>query len=158
MIRRAAAGDIPALVSLLREILLVHHRARPDLFRSSGQKYDEAALSVMLQNPALPIFVYEEAGTVLGYVMCQEQFFCSDTQLPVKTLYIDDLCVDSSCRHRGIGKKLFEYACSYAREKGFYNVTLHSWDGNPGAMAFYRAMGMQTQYTTLELVLTEDRP
>lgn len=157
MIRPATPGDIPVLVALLRQILLVHHKARPDLFRPTGQKYDEKALSEILKDPGKPIFVYEEEGSVLGYIMCQEQFFCSDTQFPVKTLYVDDLCVDQGAQHRGIGRKLFEYARNYAAQNGFYNLTLHSWEGNPGAMAFYRSLGLKTQYTSFELILNAEK-
>ena len=36
-IRQATMADIPALNQLLQEILLVHHEARPDIFRPTGQ-------------------------------------------------------------------------------------------------------------------------
>lgn len=56
-------------------------------------------------------------------------------------------------RGRHIGKALFEYAKAFAREKGCHNITLHVWECNPGARAFYEAMGLKPQYTSMELIL-----
>lgn len=155
MIRRATSEDIPEIVRLLGQILAMHHDARPDLFRAEGSKYDATQLEEIIGTPCLPVFVYVEEGRLAGYIMCREQFTSSSTQLPVQTLYIDDLCVDESFRGKGIGRKLFEFAGEYARTNGFYNVTLHVWEGNPGGLAFYRAMGMKPQYTTMELIVDE---
>ncbi len=153
MIRKAITKDIKAICRLLEQVLEIHHAGRPDLFRASGKKYDEKALQGILVSPKSPIFVYVDGGTVLGYVMCQELFECSPALLSVKTLYIDDFCVDKDVRGRGIGKELFEYVKNYAKENGFYNVTLHAWESNPGAMRFYESMGMKPQYTNLELIV-----
>ena len=59
VIRQATVADIPALNQLLQEILLVHHEARPDVFRSTGQKFSSSDLADILSNPETPIFVYE---------------------------------------------------------------------------------------------------
>lgn len=153
MIRKAETQDIEAICRLLEQILKVHHAVRPDLFRASGKKYDQKALQDMLACPQKPVFVYEDNGEVEGYIMCQEHLACGSALMPVKTLYIDDLCVDEKTRGKGIGKELFQYAREYARKNGFYNVTLHVWEGNPGAQHFYESLGMQPQYTSLELII-----
>ena len=49
-IRFAEKKDIPAIIRLLQQVGQVHHRIRPDLFRSGAQKYDEAALAQLLQD------------------------------------------------------------------------------------------------------------
>ena len=71
----------------------------------------------------------------------------------VKTLYIDDICVDSACRGQGVGRALYERCVAYARENGFYNLTLNVWTCNPGALRFYEAMGLAPQKIGMELVL-----
>ena len=57
---------------------------------------------------------------------------------PVKTLYIDDLCVDENCRGSGVGKRIFEFVKDYAKKSGCYNLTLNVWECNPGARAFMK--------------------
>ena len=71
----------------------------------------------------------------------------------IRTLYIDDLCVEETMRGQGIGKALYEHAAAYARENGYYNLTLRVWNLNEPAMRFYKAMGLRTQNEHLELIL-----
>ena len=42
MIRLAKSEDIPRLQELLEQILIVHHQARPDVFKSKGSKFTDA--------------------------------------------------------------------------------------------------------------------
>ena len=64
-----------------------------------------------------------------------------------------NLCVDESARGKGVGKLLYDYALGFAKSTGCHNVTLHVWDKNPGARAFYQKMGMGVQQTTMEVIL-----
>ena len=153
MIRRATQEDIPAILRLLEQVLAVHHQGRPDLFREKGTKYSGPELAQMLGQADAPIFVLEESGRVAGYLIGQMIKADGAAQEPVTTFYVDDLGVDEAARGKGIGRKLMEYARDYAREQGCHNLTLHVWEGNPAAQAFYSSMGMKTQYTCLEWVL-----
>lgn len=152
MIRKAEARDLDAVNDLLGQVLRVHHEGRPDLFRPQGKKYSDEELLGIFADPRTPVFVYEEDGKVLGYAFCVLQKQESLSLMPLKTLYIDDLCVDENARGQHIGKALFEYVREFARERGCYNITLHVWECNPGAMAFYRSLGMQPQYTSMEML------
>ena len=71
----------------------------------------------------------------------------------IKTLYIDDICVDENARGKHVGKALYEYVRNYAQSIGCNNITLNVWDGNDAAQNFYRNMGMKVQKTTMEIVL-----
>ena len=71
----------------------------------------------------------------------------------IKTLYIDDICVDENARGKHIGKALFEFVRNYAQSIGCYNITLNVWEGNDAALCFYRNMGMHVQKTTMETIL-----
>ena len=153
MIRKAEFKDLDTVNSLLRQVLMVHHNGRPDLFKAQGKKYTDNELLEIFSNPDTPVFVYDEDGTVLGYAFCALQHQESGSLMPVSTLYIDDICVDEKARGKHIGSKLFEYVKAFASEKGCHNITLHVWECNPGAAAFYKAFGMAPQDTSMELVL-----
>ena len=71
----------------------------------------------------------------------------------IKTLYIDDICVDENARGKHVGKALYEYVHDYAQSIGCNNITLNVWDGNDAALNFYRNMGMKVQKTTMEVIL-----
>ncbi len=152
-IRFAETKDIPGMIALLQQVGEVHHRIRPDLFRSGAQKYDAAALEALLQDPARPIFIGDLEGTVAGYCFCILQETKNDPVLrDRKVLYIDDLCVDEGCRGHGIATKLYRHALDYARSIGCDAVTLNVWQGND-AQIFYEKMGMKPQKTGMEVLL-----
>ncbi len=154
-IRMARYDDIPALQDLLQQILVVHHEARPDLFESSGSKYTDQELKKLMDNPQTPIFVYEdETERLLGHLFLSiKQPENHGALKPVKTLFIEDLCVHSQARGQRIGDQLFTFAKNYAQETDCYNLTLNVWNDNTGALRFYQRQGMQPQETTMEMIL-----
>ena len=76
-----------------------------------------------------------------------------NTLTDVKSLYIDDLCVDASARGKHIGTDLHNYVVDYARTTGCYNVTLNVWADNINAVNFYQAIGMKIQKIGMEKIL-----
>ena len=143
-VRLAERRDIPVIGRLLEEVELVHHKGRPDLFKNGGRKYNDAQLEEILADGTRPIFVYDdEAEGVLGYAFCVLQDHTGDNVMtPIRTLYVDDICVFERARGRGVGRAVYERVRAYAREIGCHNVTLNVWECNPGARAFYEKMGL----------------
>ena len=154
LIRRAKNTDIPALADLLSQVLEVHHAGRPDIFKGGVRKYTDEELCDILKDESTPVFVAEEKGEVLGYAFCIFMKHENHNVLTdIKTLYIDDLCVDESLRGRGIGKELYDAALKLAKESGCYNLTLNVWSCNPSAMRFYEAQGLAPQKVCMEKIL-----
>ena len=153
-IRRAAGKDIPILDELLLQVENVHNAIRPDLFAANAKKYDEEQLKRIITDDNRPIFVAETDGTVSGYAFCiyVDQKDSNDLT-PIKTLYVDDLCVNKAFCGKGIGKKLYEYVIEFARNNGFYNVTLNVWADNVSAVSFYQKLGMNVQKIGMETIL-----
>ena len=153
MIRKANKKDIQRIIELLHQVNMVHHVIRPDLFKPHTTKYNEKELEAMLEDNDKPIFVYDE-GMVLGYAFCQISEVKNNQLLEdIKTLYIDDICVDENARGKHVGKALYEYVLDYAKSIGCNNITRNVWEGNEPALRFYRSMGMQVQKTTMEIML-----
>ncbi len=154
MIRFAIEKDVPKIGDLLRQVCLVHHKGRPDIF-NVGRKYTDEQLLDLLAAPDRPILVaVDEADEVQGYCFCIYQQHKDDAVLTdVKTLYIDDLCVDETLRGQHVGRTLYDAALSLARENGCYNVTLNVWSCNPSALRFYERMGMTPQKIYMEQIL-----
>lgn len=154
-IRRAGRSDIPGLAKLLLQVCQVHADGRPDLFRAGGTKYTEDELVALVQDDERPIFVaVDDDDAVLGYAFCVFEDYTNDTaRTPVRSLYIDDICVDEDARGRHVGSALYDYVIAFARERDFYNVTLNVWSCNPGAQRFYEAMGMKPYKIGMEQIL-----
>ncbi|MFC3928094.1 N-acetyltransferase family protein [Streptococcus caprae] len=155
-IRQATVADIPALESLLQDVLQVHHAVRPDIFKAQGQKFSSQELEEMLADPDKPILVYEKEGQILGHLFCQIQEAKGACLEPMKTLFVDDLCVAESARGQKIGEQLYQYALLFARKNGCKNITLDVWNANGGALNFYQRQGMQAQKTRMEQLIDQE--
>lgn len=153
-ITKAAPEDIDGILVLLGQVLEVHHNGRPDIFKTGAVKYTRVELERLLLDEKRPIMVAKNEERMLGYVFCIIKETQNDNILQdMKTLYIDDLCVDESERGGGIGKALYEHVKAYAKELGCYNLTLNVWECNEGAKRFYERMGLVPRNTLMETVL-----
>ncbi len=149
IIRKADDGDLPAIMRLLSQVEELHARIRPDVFVSGVEKYTNEELKEIIKNKQTPVYVACEGCAVLGHLFCV-------MRLPKpmhvgKTLYIDDLCVDENARGKGVGRALFEFANELAKKSDCDALVLNVWEGNDGAKAFYKKMGMRVRETQMEL-------
>lgn len=156
-IRRATTKDISGINKLLHQVLMVHHNGRPDLFKASVKKYTDKELALIMTDDTRPIFVgVDEKDEVLGYAFCVfQQHVSSNILTDIKTLYIDDLCVDEAKRGMHIGRQLYDYVVDFAKGQGCYNLTLNVWCCNESAMKFYENCGLVPQKIGMEKILLE---
>lgn len=154
-VRKAERRDLPRMGELLQQVCNVHAAGRPDIFRAGARKYTDEQLAALLNENDRPILVaVDDNDRVLGYAFCQLQEGGRHHALcDVRTLYIDDLCVDETCRGQHIGRTLYEAVLALARECGCYNVTLHVWNCNAPAIKFYEHLGMQCRQMEMETLL-----
>ncbi|MBO4299437.1 MAG: GNAT family N-acetyltransferase [Clostridia bacterium] len=154
-VRRAAERDIPDILRLLVQVDMVHHLGRPDLFKGPATKYTEEQLRAILRDGQTPVFACVDGeDRLLGYAFCVIKQHRDDNILTdIRTLYIDDLCVDEAVRGQGVGRTLYDHAVNYAREIGCYNLTLNVWSCNEAALRFYERCGMKPQKIGMETIL-----
>lgn len=154
-IRRAQEQDMDGINNLLLQVCLVHHKGRPDLFKYGAKKYSDNELKAIINDDSRPIFVaVDEHNSVLGYAFCIfQQYIGNNIMTDIKTLYIDDLCVDEQLRGQHIGKQIYQAVIAFAKENGCYNVTLNVWSLNESAMKFYQACGLKPQKVGMETIL-----
>ena len=154
-VRRAQEKDMERIDALLMQVERIHHEGRPDLFRVGRKKYTDEELRKLIHDDSRPILVaVDEKDGVMGYAFCIfQQYQNHNIMTDIKTLYIDDLCVDEAIRGRHIGKALYGSVLELAREQGCYNVTLNVWSCNAGAMKFYAACGLKPQKVGMEAIL-----
>ena len=75
---------------------------------------------------------------MVGHLFCEFRTTSGDVLEPIKTLFIDDLCVASSVRGQKIGEQLYEFALSYAKQQVPQSY-LDVWADNAGAVRFMNA-------------------
>ena len=158
IVRRAQERDIPKILDLLLQVLNIHAEGRPDLFIPDTTKYTIEELKVMIKDDNAPIFVADEDGEVLGYAFTvMKRRLHNNNMTDIKTLFIDDLCVDENARGKHVGRQLFDYVKEYARTEDVYHITLNVWSFNDPAIGFYEKVGMKPMETVMELILDEEK-
>ena len=155
LIRRAEPRDLADINRLLYQVLEVHHKGRPDLFYGGVKKYTDEELLAIIADDNTPVFVAEnEFGAITGYVFgIFQQHKDSHILTDIKTLYVDDLCVDETARDQGVGRALYEFAVDFAKKSGCYNLTLNVWSCNESALRFYKKCGLLPQKIGMEKIL-----
>ena len=155
IIRKAKTSDLEGIKSLLLQVLTVHHNGRPDIFKADCRKYtDEQILEIIADEKTPVLIAADEEDRVMGYAFCIfQQHIGSNILTDIRTLYIDDFCVDENIRGQHIGSSLYNAVLDFARENGCYNVTLNVWSCNESAMRFYEKMGLVPQKIGMEKIL-----
>jgi GNAT superfamily N-acetyltransferase len=146
MIREATAADVPAIVSLIRE--LAEYEREPDAAQAT-----ESDLAQALFDPAPAAFchVAELDGAVVGFALW---FLNFSTWVGRHGIYLEDLFVRPTARGTGLGKALLAKLIEIARERGYGRVEWSVLDWNTPAHDFYRAMGAtpNDDWTTWRLI------
>ena len=125
------------------------------LFNDSSLKYTDEELKAILRDDHTPVFAaVDDDERLLGYAFCVfQQHVDHNILTDIKTLYIDDLCVDETCRSQHVGTALYEHVLAFAKDSGCYNVTLNVWACNEGALRFYEKCGLTAQKIGMEKIL-----
>ena len=146
IIRRAQRNDTDKVLDLLLQVEGVHQKGRPDLFREHGVKFTAPELHEIFADDTRPVFVAELDGKVAGYVFCIITETKNSTMLfDMKTIHLEDVCIDETCRGEGIGGALMDYVTAWAKENGCDRMDLDVWEFNEGARRFYERYGFATQ-------------
>lgn len=156
-IRPADKKDIPGLLRLLGQVGQVHHQIRPDIFPEGTLKYNAQALAQLLEDKTRPVFAAVEGDALLGYCFCvHRDYEKTPVSVERRELYIDDLCVEETCRGQGVAGALYRFVTDYAKKQGCSHITLNVWCGNEPALRFYEKAGLRPRAITMETSL-EDR-
>lgn len=121
MIRSATVGDLEALYDL-------------ETVCFAERRFTREHLLYILRHPRASTFVYED-GRVLASLMLHDE----DGILRVLSVG-----VHSSCRRRGIGRRLMALAEDLAAKFRSREIRLEVSTNNDGAVAFYAALGYET--------------
>ncbi len=150
---KATINDIDQIEKLLYQVHKVHSDARADLFIAGKKKYNKEELIKIINNENTPIFVYKKENIILGYAFIIYKIENADSLVKIKTMYVDDFCVDENYKHQGIGTKLFDFLKDEAKKQNCYNITLNVYSFNKAAKAFYEKQQLKELKTYMELIV-----
>ena len=99
------------------------------------------------------VFSYKKENIILGYAFIIYKIENADSLVKIKTMYVDDFCVDENYKHQGIGTKLFDFLKDEAKKQNCYNITLNVYNFNKSAKAFYEKQQLKELKTYMELIV-----
>jgi GNAT superfamily N-acetyltransferase len=144
-IRPIEPSDVPAVVGLVYE-LSNYEGAAADCSLTASQ-LDSALFSDV---PALFGHVALVDDTVVG---CSLWFLNFSTWRGVHGIYLEDLFVQSDHRGKGLGRALLVELAQECTRRGYGRLEWAVLDWNEPSIAFYRALGADSQdeWTTFRL-------
>lgn len=150
LIRNMNKRDYAAYCSLLCEVHSLHAENRPDIYKEEILLPDEQAFVQMISDENSVSLAADEDGEMIG--MCLMQIRRPRNPILHNTPYgwIDDLCVSSAYRGKGVGTMLYQAMKQRAQQMGMSRVELMVWAFNEQAVRFYEKLGLQVRSTTLE--------
>ena len=132
-IRPAAAGDVPRIVELIRE-LAEYERSLDQVTATE----DDLRAALFAAQPAVFAHVAEAADEVVGFALW---FLNFSTWLGRHGIYLEDLYVTPAMRGEGIGKALLAELAATCVRHGYGRLEWWVLDWNAPAIGFYRSIG-----------------
>jgi ribosomal protein S18 acetylase RimI-like enzyme len=144
-IRKAGTCDVAALVKLNGQVQSLHAALYPGDFKPKVDD-DELAdfmISVMEQDENR-ILIAEIDEIAVGYVWLEIKN-CPETALTFarRVVFLQQICVNSGHRRRGIGSALLIQIEQFAKEDGADEILLGTWSSNEIAQGFFRSRGFE---------------
>lgn len=156
ILRKALAADAADIVSILEQVLAHHAELRPDIFVAQGSKFTTQEVEAIIAHPENVVFVLEDTDKrVVAYVIAEIHMNPDANLVPHKTLFVEDLGIDTNYRNRGLGTWLMNRIEKEAQRLNCYNICLRCWKPNE-AEHLYRRLGYTEQAIILEKILEED--
>lgn len=140
MIRKATVDDIPAISELYREQFREMSKLIPDFIKEGDQSIE--FLKNTISNDDSDILVYENYGTVVGFILLQaKERPAFDFMIPGKYCYIMDIIVTKNHRGKGFGTALMNSAKDWAKEQYCSFINLDVLSNNTSAITLYEKLG-----------------
>lgn len=145
-VRRAVAGDAPAIIAISNEVHAMHASALPDVFQPPNDSVlTPEDVELRLDDPSRTMLVATAGDLVLGYLEAQEQ---ATLPTPIKRgsieLHVHQLAVAAVHRGRGAGRILLQAARDVAASRGISTLSLTVYAFNALAKKFYEREGFVT--------------
>lgn len=148
VIRRARERDVSTIVRLWQELQQANTGYDSRLaVKPSAPSWYEAFMRLQIEHDNAYVVVAEVDGVVMGYAF--GQVMQRPTLAEGDCGYVADLCVASTHRGHGIGRRLFQELRSWFHRVGVRHLEVQVVRNNPASQAFWRKMGFDEFLRTL---------
>ena len=142
-LRAGCLHDAVAIAALATQVFLDTYATggvRPDVAREAFREYSKQAFSVRLEESQRRFIIAAQSESIFGFA----ELICSPLGSPAGGLIGAELVrlyVQRSVQRGGVGRALIQEAERLASQARLASMWLTAWDGNSGALAFYRRLG-----------------
>jgi len=151
-IRRAAAGDVEALVGLHREVHALHLAERPDQFKATNDDEIAGVYRARLSAGNTKVWVAMLDEAAVGHAVAIHHQRAEHAMCPARQWWdIDELGVASAYRRSGIARALLQTVVDAATTAGISEIELNSWAFNHTAHAAFQSFGFTPKVIRFEL-------
>jgi GNAT superfamily N-acetyltransferase len=151
-IRPAVPGDERSLAVLNGIVQQLHVTSRPDFFKPAPLAEVTAWFRSLLDKPTASIWLAEEAGSPVGYVLALLHEHAANPFCPSRRwCEIDQIAVRPDRQRQGVGRALIEQALAWARARGAGDIELSTWSFNVSAQHMFRGLGFAPKLVRFEL-------
>lgn len=150
--------DLPDLISISRETFadtFGKDNSPEDMAKFLDESYNKEKLGAEMATPGSSFYFLKADGEVAGYLKLDVDDAQNEDVDP-NGLEVERIYLRKSFQHRGLGKKLFEFAEEKGREWGKSVLWLGVWEHNENAKNFYASRGL-TRFSEHVFVLGDDR-
>jgi GNAT superfamily N-acetyltransferase len=131
----ATEADLPAMADLLYELFTLESDFKPE------REKQMRGLKLILDTPQIgQLFVLRVDDKVAGMA---NALITVSTAQGTRVLLLEDVIVSAKLRAVGLGKRLVEHVCTWAKAEGMTRVTLLADEANAPALKFYEALGFE---------------
>jgi GNAT superfamily N-acetyltransferase len=148
-IRKATQKDISSIIECSKEF----HKCGTALFNEKERKlfkFKKNHFSILkkllqkwIRSKKAKIFVAEVDGSIVGFMIATINKIASVYEHE-KEIHIEGIFIRKGFRRKGIGKKFFEEAERWAKDKGIYSIGLTVLLKNKDAFSAYKKLGFFT--------------
>lgn len=121
-----------------------YHQARDPRFATTRDalRHFDRYLRAGARNPDSAVLVADADGCIIGYTLLTILSNPPVFELP-RYGFVAEMCVDEAMRGKGIGRKLWEQAAEWFRQKGLSTVQLNVACVNEEGRRFWRHLGFR---------------
>jgi ribosomal protein S18 acetylase RimI-like enzyme len=143
MIRTALASDAVAIGKLWEKLVMYHRELDQDMPQATanGAELYGRNLRSRLNDSHTRVFVAEEDGRVVGYVLGVVVDLLPEIFEQELSGFLADIYVDEAYRGRGIGRDLVAALAAWFRDQGVRYFDWHVAAANQEALAFWEHIG-----------------
>ena len=139
MLQLATKADRDSVNHLAAQVHAMHVSWRPDIFCPVEELYDKEEFLACIRQRQL--YVAKIGDVTVGYTLLRMEHVEGPGVVPQKRMFIDEFCVEETCRGQGFGTEMVMDIHALARAFRCTDLQLGVFPQNDPAVGFWQKCG-----------------